>query len=337
MSFKTGWEKFKQGTRETFGSGDKTQLAPDLVNMVQTAETVKRSYEAIISKTETYLTGSGKFDVFSGSKDKLTRVPIYMLATTFKEAAVDFDACDVGKMYQQCSDTLVELAQHELNFDIEVRNRFLQPKINFVKTDLKEAFYHYDKLKSRRLDYDAKRHKMRDAKPEKITKYEMDLQLAQRKLDESTDLSRQYFVYIADQKERSAAQCAELMSLMHFMMEYHRQCYEVLRKLDTQMEFGEHMSYVAPPKPQVVYDKQLYPSPGMDAAESTSQSAASLPRYQRLPQCRVLYDFLPQQEGDLELHVGDIVEIIQQEQSNWWEGMLDGRTGTFPSNYVELL
>ena len=34
---------------------------------------------------------------------------------------------------------------------------------------------------------------------------------------------------------------------------------------------------------------------------------------------------------------GDIITVTQKEDGGWWEGTLDGRTGWFPSNYVEEL
>lgn len=52
--------------------------------------------------------------------------------------------------------------------------------------------------------------------------------------------------------------------------------------------------------------------------------------------CRVLYDYKAQQEGDLNLHRGDILRLINQE-GQWWEGSLFDRKGKFPYNYVEVL
>ena len=39
----------------------------------------------------------------------------------------------------------------------------------------------------------------------------------------------------------------------------------------------------------------------------------------------------------LKFKKGDIITITQKEDGGWWEGTLDGRTGWFPSNYVEEL
>ena len=37
----------------------------------------------------------------------------------------------------------------------------------------------------------------------------------------------------------------------------------------------------------------------------------------------------------LKFKKGDLITITQKEDGGWWEGTLDGKTGWFPSNYVE--
>eukprot|EP01126_Amoeba_proteus_P047179 TRINITY_DN5373_c0_g1_i2.p1 TRINITY_DN5373_c0_g1~~TRINITY_DN5373_c0_g1_i2.p1 ORF type:complete len:137 (-),score=29.11 TRINITY_DN5373_c0_g1_i2:2-412(-) len=50
-----------------------------------------------------------------------------------------------------------------------------------------------------------------------------------------------------------------------------------------------------------------------------------------------LFDFPPESEHELELKVGDKIEVLQQE-GEWWFGSLpDGRKGYFPYNYVEKI
>lgn len=48
-----------------------------------------------------------------------------------------------------------------------------------------------------------------------------------------------------------------------------------------------------------------------------------------------IYDFPPQQDGDLELKTGDKVEVIEKPSSEWYKGKCNGKTGMFPSNYVK--
>lgn len=52
---------------------------------------------------------------------------------------------------------------------------------------------------------------------------------------------------------------------------------------------------------------------------------------------RVLFDFEGAQSDDLSLKEGEIVEIIDKDESGWWIGKIDNRKGEFPFNYVQLL
>lgn len=52
---------------------------------------------------------------------------------------------------------------------------------------------------------------------------------------------------------------------------------------------------------------------------------------------KVLFDYEPENEDELKIEAGDTVEIIKQEEEGWWEGVLNGKTGVFPSNFVEII
>ncbi|KAJ3592058.1 hypothetical protein NHX12_007188 [Muraenolepis orangiensis] len=46
------------------------------------------------------------------------------------------------------------------------------------------------------------------------------------------------------------------------------------------------------------------------------------------------FTFEQTNEDELSFNKGDIIGVTRQEDGGWWEGMLNGRTGWFPSNYV---
>ncbi|XP_062833313.1 SH3 domain-containing kinase-binding protein 1 isoform X1 [Anolis carolinensis] len=57
----------------------------------------------------------------------------------------------------------------------------------------------------------------------------------------------------------------------------------------------------------------------------------------RRRRCQVAFSYMPQNEDELELKVGDIIEVVGEVEEGWWEGVLHGKTGMFPSNFIKEL
>lgn len=73
------------------------------------------------------------------------------------------------------------------------------------------------------------------------------------------------------------------------------------------------------------------------AALTTEATAPPIP--QRVGGTAVaLYDFDAQRSDDLSFRKGDIITIVRktENQNDWWLGRVNGRTGNFPANYVQL-
>ena len=52
---------------------------------------------------------------------------------------------------------------------------------------------------------------------------------------------------------------------------------------------------------------------------------------------KVAFSYHPENDDELSLEVDEIIEVTSQPEEGWWEGMLKGHKGVFPSNFVTLL
>jgi SH3 domain len=53
--------------------------------------------------------------------------------------------------------------------------------------------------------------------------------------------------------------------------------------------------------------------------------------------CRALYDHQTNDPSYLSFRRDDIIEVLTQQESGWWDGLLGDERGWFPSNYVILI
>lgn len=52
---------------------------------------------------------------------------------------------------------------------------------------------------------------------------------------------------------------------------------------------------------------------------------------------RALYDFQASEPDELTFAKGDVIAVLESVYKDWWKGLLRGKTGIFPLNYVEKL
>ncbi|XP_010897433.2 SH3 domain-containing protein 21 isoform X2 [Esox lucius] len=51
--------------------------------------------------------------------------------------------------------------------------------------------------------------------------------------------------------------------------------------------------------------------------------------------CEVAFAYSPSNEDELELVVGETIEILDEIEDGWWMGMKNGKVGAFPSNFTK--
>lgn len=49
---------------------------------------------------------------------------------------------------------------------------------------------------------------------------------------------------------------------------------------------------------------------------------------------QALYDFQPQEPGELEFRRGDVITVTDRSDQHWWHGEIGARKGLFPATYV---
>ncbi|XP_022081897.1 SH3 domain-containing kinase-binding protein 1-like isoform X2 [Acanthaster planci] len=80
----------------------------------------------------------------------------------------------------------------------------------------------------------------------------------------------------------------------------------------------------SPPPAEVNGDSQDVPK--REGSEKTKKLRA-----------KVVYSYHPQNEDEISLEVNDIIDVTGQPEDGWWEGMLKGKKGMFPSNFVTVI
>ncbi|KAF9945204.1 SH3-domain kinase binding protein 1, partial [Mortierella alpina] len=97
----------------------------------------------------------------------------------------------------------------------------------------------------------------------------------------------------------------------------------------------EQPAETSAPHPEPVADA---PAPATAPAAAASEEAApAAPKHEGPVLARVEYDYEAKESGELSLEVGRVVTILDSSDPAWWTGDLNGKVGTFPSNYVKLL
>ena len=48
-----------------------------------------------------------------------------------------------------------------------------------------------------------------------------------------------------------------------------------------------------------------------------------------------VYTYAGQYEDELSFEEGDVITVLSKDEADWWKGELNGKSGVFPSNYVE--
>uniref|UniRef100_A0A3P9JA96 SH3-domain GRB2-like 3a n=1 Tax=Oryzias latipes TaxID=8090 RepID=A0A3P9JA96_ORYLA len=251
---------------------------------------------------------------------------------------------DVGEAMRQMGDLKDSL-------DINVKQKFIDPLQNLQDSDLKEITHHLKKLEGRRLDFDYKRKRQGKIPDEEIRQ-------AGEKFEESKELAERSMFYFL---ENEVEQLRQLSGLVEAALDYHRQSAEVLQELSRKLQkristasgrprggFKSRRSSVecldGGQRSSLTHCSSLKSTGHMTPAAlswpESPPSRGDFPAEGGVPDqpcCRALYDFDPENDGELGFREGDTIILANQLDQNWYEGMINGDAGFFPVNYVEVI
>ncbi|XP_029464581.1 endophilin-A1 [Rhinatrema bivittatum] len=341
---KKQFHKATQKVSEKVGGAEGTKLDEDFKEMERKVDVTSRAVMEIMTKSIEYLQPNPASRARLSMINTMSKIrgqekgPGYPQAEALlAEAMTKFgrelgDDSNFGPALVEVGDAMRELSDVKDSLDIEVKQNFIDPLQNLHDKDLKEIQHHLKKMEGRRLDFDYKKKRQGKIPDEEIRQ-------ALEKFDESKEIAESSMFNLL---EMDIEQVSQLSSLVQAQLEYHKQASQILQEVAVKLEQRIRETSTQPrreyiPKPRM----SLELIPGDNSQHNGGLSQASTPRPTGAPMdqpcCRSLYDFDPENEGELGFKEGDIITLTNQIDENWYEGMLHGQSGFFPINYVEIL
>ncbi|KAL0271647.1 UNVERIFIED_CONTAM: hypothetical protein PYX00_008674 [Menopon gallinae] len=267
----------------------------------------------------------------------------------------------------EMGESMKQMADAKYSLDDNIKQNFLEPLHHLQTKDLKEVMHHRKKLQGRRLDFDCKRR--RQAKDEEIKqaeeKFAESLHLAQMGMfnlfeNEVEQISQ--LCTFADALLEYHEQCVEILKIMtetlHEKREeaVNRPKQEFVPKTlaDLHIE-GLSDGLTGTPTHSKPSHLELFPSGNQARSANVTFTASplaspmkgspartpmapqqQLPQQNKSPCCTALYDFEPENPGELGFKEGDTITLVSKIDENWFEGSVNGRTGYFPVTYVQV-
>nr|XP_033810305.1 endophilin-A2 isoform X2 [Geotrypetes seraphini] len=356
--------KASQLVSEKVGGAEGTKLDDDFKEMEKKVDLTSKTVTEVLTKTIEYL-----------QPNPASRAKLSMLNTVSKirgqvknpgypqpegllgESMIRYgkelgEDSNFGDALLDAGESMKRLAEVKDSLDIEVKQNFIDPLQNLCDKDLKEIQHHLKKLEGRRLDFDYKKKRQGKIPDE-------ELRQAMEKFEESKEVAE---TSMHNLLETDVEQVSQLSALVDAQLDYHRQAVQILDELADKLKDRIREASSRPkreyrPKPRETYDfgeanqsnggfscNASVRAPGREppaAASFRSDKPSRTPSTRSAPLdqpcCKALYDFEPENDGELGFHEGDIITLTNQIDENWYEGMINGQSGFFPLNYVEVL
>ena len=269
---------------------------------------------------------------------------------------------DAGEAYKQMADIKYALEDN-------VKQNFIEPLHHMQSKDLKEVNHHRKKLSGRRLDFDCKKRKQTKgeaaevhhhrggySEPNRASVSDEEIRMAEEKFEESKQLAETAMHNLLE-NDFQVEQISQLGSFIEAQLDYHRQAVDILA---STLESIQEKATAAANRPKREYVPKRVPSTSrfdhspstpykdnnFDLADTAGYSLSPAPAtFQQnarngssnQPCVEALYDFEPENEGELGFKEGDIINLESRIDENWFQGSVNGQSGYFPVNYVKVV
>uniref|UniRef100_A0A3Q3A1A5 Endophilin-A n=1 Tax=Kryptolebias marmoratus TaxID=37003 RepID=A0A3Q3A1A5_KRYMA len=322
--FKKQFYKASQMVSEKVGGAEGTKLDNDFKILERKADITSKALIEVMNKTSEYL-----------QPNPATRARLNMLNTVSKmrgqesnpgypqpetllgESMTKYgremgEDTGFGGALADVGDAMKRMGEVKDALDIDVKQNFIDPLQAVADKDIKDIQQQLKKLEGRRLDYDYKKKRQGKISEEEIRqaleKFEVSKEMAEMSMHNLLE---------TDQVE----QMSQLSSFVESLLQYHKQATQILEEVNDKLRERS--------APRITFFFPSFPS--------SRHSSPSVPLPAAEPQCKALYSFEPENDGELGFNEGDIITLVSQIDENWLEGRLHGKTGYFPNNYVEVI
>ncbi|XP_062530725.1 endophilin-A isoform X8 [Bombyx mori] len=340
--------KANQYVTEKMGGAEGTKLDLDFVEMERKTDVTCELVEELQTKTKEFLQPNPTARAKMAAVKGISKLSGQAKSNTYPQPEGVLGDCMLhyGKklgedtIFSQCliemGEALKQMADVKYSLDDNIKQSFLEPLHHLQTKDLKEVMHHRKKLQGRRLDFDCKRR--RQAKGSHIPDDE--IRQAEEKFAESLQLAQVGMFNLLDNDEE---QVAQLAFFAEGLLEYHQQCTEILKGLVSQLMEKKEEAINRPKMefvPKTLADLNIEGMHDLNHASplpSPVKSPARTPMApNKAPCCTALYDFDPENPGELGFKENDVITLINKVDDNWFEGSLNGKTGYFPISYVQV-
>uniref|UniRef100_A0A8C6TD23 Endophilin-A2 n=1 Tax=Neogobius melanostomus TaxID=47308 RepID=A0A8C6TD23_9GOBI len=324
---------------EKVGGAEGTKLEEDFLDLERKSDVTSKAVVEVLNKTSEYL-----------QPNPATRAKLTMLNTVSKIRGQEKnpgypqpegllgdcmlrygremgDDSNFGVALTAFGESMKRMEEVKYSLDMDVKQNFLDPLQAIAEKDIKDIQFHLKKLESRRKI------------PDEEIRQSLD------KFHESKEMAERSMHSLL---ETDVEQVSQLKSFVESMLQYHREATGILEGLQETVDEAASQprrEYAPKPRPSFEYGEMNNSNGAYSPPAASPPAYSSGISFQRTsmknrppePSCKALYDFEPENEGELGFQEGDMITLTNRIDDNWLEGRLHGRTGYFPVNYVEVL